>query len=92
MNQVTGTPMKTTIESDYEALLAEMRKAREYSVSGIGAREIAAVERKLERIQHNLKSMRVLARILLDDLARGKLVPTSSRARARSVIVRRESQ
>ena len=72
MNQVTGTPMKTTIESDYEALLAEMRRAREYGVPGIGPREIAAVERKLEMIRRRCESMRAVARILSDDLARGK--------------------
>ena len=54
--------MKTTIESDYEALLTEMRKAREYGVPGIGAREIAEVEGKLERIRHNLENMRAVAR------------------------------
>jgi hypothetical protein len=64
--------MKTTIESDGEALLIEMRKAREYGVPGIGAREIADAERKLESIRRKRENMPPVARILLDDLARGK--------------------
>ena len=67
-----GTPTKTTIESEWEALLTEMRKAREYGVPGIGAREIANAERKLEMIRRRCESMRAVARILSDDLARGK--------------------
>lgn len=64
--------MKTTIESDYESLLTEMRRARAYGVPEIGAREIADEERKLERIRHNLEGMRVVASMFLDSLARGK--------------------
>jgi len=67
-----STPTKTTIESDYEALLTEMRIAREYGVPGIGAREIAKGERKLETIRHNLENMPAVARMLLNNLARGK--------------------
>jgi hypothetical protein len=59
---VRSTPTKTTIESDWEALLTEMRKAREHGVPGIDAREIADVERKLETIREN---ERAVARILL---------------------------
>ena len=39
--------MKTTLELEWEELLTEMRKAREYGVPGLGWREIAEVERKL---------------------------------------------
>jgi hypothetical protein len=51
--------MRTTMESEWEALLKEMRKAREYGVPGIGSPEIADVERKLERVvRSNRESMR----------------------------------
>jgi hypothetical protein len=36
--------MKTNIKSHWEALLIEMRRAREYGVPGIGAREFAYAE------------------------------------------------
>jgi hypothetical protein len=72
--------MKPTIESEWEALLTEMRKAREYGVPGIGSREIADVERKLERIRRKRENMPPVARILLDYLGRGKsrLPPTNN--------------
>jgi uncharacterized protein YqgV (UPF0045/DUF77 family) len=55
----SGTSMRTTMESEWEALLNEMRKAREYGVPGIGSPEIADVERKLERVvRSNRESMR----------------------------------
>ena len=47
-----------TIESEWEELLAEMRRAREYGVPGIGAREIAYIERKLELIRRDRENMR----------------------------------
>jgi hypothetical protein len=59
--------MKPTIESDWEALLTEMRKAREYGVPGIGAREIADVERKLEKIRRRRENMRAVALMFLRD-------------------------
>lgn len=55
--------MRTNMESEWKELLTEMREAREYSVPGIGAREIADVERKLERIRRNRESMRAVARM-----------------------------
>ena len=61
--------MKTTMEFDHEALLSEMRIAHKHGVPGIGAREIADVERKLEMIREN---ERAVARILLEYLGRGK--------------------
>jgi hypothetical protein len=64
--------MKTTIESQWEALLIEIRKAHEYGVPGIEAREIAEVERKLEKIRRNRESMRAVARMFLNRLGRGK--------------------
>ena len=64
-----STPTKTTIESEWEALLTEMRQAREYGVPGIGAREIAEVERKLARVlRRKRESMRAVARIFRDCL------------------------
>ena len=72
MNLETGTPMKTTMEFDHEALLSEMRIAHKHGVPGIGARVLANAERKLEMIRCSCESMRAVARILSDDLARGK--------------------
>ena len=65
--------MKTTIESEWEALLTEMRKAREYGVPRIGAADLADVERKLDRIRHNLESMRAVARMFVDSLRCGEI-------------------
>ena len=64
--------MKATIESEWEELLAEIRKAHEYGVPGIGSREITDVERKLQSIRRKRENMPRLARILLDYLGRGK--------------------
>jgi uncharacterized protein YqgV (UPF0045/DUF77 family) len=65
--------MKTTIESEWEALLAEMRTAHEYGVPGIGRREIVAVERKLERVvRRRRESMRAVTRMFRNYLGPGK--------------------
>ena len=63
--------MNVTTESEWEELLAEMRRAREYGVPGIGSREIADVECKLERIRRNRESMRAVVRMFRDRLGRG---------------------
>jgi hypothetical protein len=57
--------MKMTIESEWKALLTEMRIARKHGVLGIGARVIANVERKLETIRRRFESGRAVAPILL---------------------------
>src|SRR5262245_25277326 len=67
--------MKTTIESDWEELLTEMRKAGAHGVPGIGAREIADVERKLERGRRRCESMRAVGRILLAQRWRSRQAP-----------------
>src|SRR5215472_2253557 len=41
-----------------------MRKAREYGVPGLGARDSAAVQRKLEGIRRRCESTRAVARTL----------------------------
>jgi len=65
--------IKMNMESQWEELLAEMRRAREHGVAGIGAREIAAAERKLEMVvRRNRESMRAIARMFRDSLERGK--------------------
>jgi hypothetical protein len=71
--------MKTIIESDWESLLTEMRKAREYGVPGIGSREIVEVERKLETVRRNLENIRAVARMFLNPLgcAKSRLPPTN---------------
>ena len=61
-----------TIESEWEELLAEMRRAREYGVPGIGAREIAYVERKLELIRSDRENMQAVAGMFLNYLGRRK--------------------
>jgi hypothetical protein len=66
--------MKTTIESEWEELLTEMRTAREYGVPRIGSREIADVERKLEGIRRNRESMRALARMFRDYFESGEIL------------------
>jgi hypothetical protein len=68
---------ETDDQSDWEALLTEMRKAREYGVPGIGARKIAGVERKLEKIRRNCENMRAIARMLLDSLGKSSPPPTN---------------
>ena len=68
-NQNGALPIKISIESDWEALLAEMRKARECGVPGIVPREIVEVEQRLETIRHNMQAG---ARMLVDSLVRGK--------------------
>ena len=68
---MTSTPMKT-IKSEWEELLAEMRRAREYGVPGIGAREIVYVERKLELIWCDGENMRAVAGMFLNYLGRRK--------------------
>ena len=61
--------MKTTMESDLEALLSEMRIAHKHGVPGIGAREIAEVERKLARVlRRKRESMRAVTRMFRDCL------------------------
>jgi hypothetical protein len=55
-----------TIESEWEELLAEMQRAREYGVPGIGAREIGNVERKLELIRRDRENMRAVAGMFLN--------------------------
>ena len=61
------------MESEREELLAEMRKAHEYGVSGIGAREIAEVERKLERVvRREREGVRAMARMFREYLKDGR--------------------
>lgn len=61
-----------------EELLAEMREAREYGVPGTGAREIAAVERKRERVvRRNRENMRAVARMFLDHFRTREILPAS---------------
>ena len=61
------------IEVEYAALLMEMRTEREHGVPGVGSREIAEVERKLERVvRSNRESMRAVARMFRNYLGRGK--------------------
>ena len=70
----TSTPVfRLSMASKWEELLAEMRRAREHGVPGVGVREIAAVERELARaVRRNRESMRAVARMLCDRLGRGK--------------------
>lgn len=67
---MTVTQMKTTIELEWEELLTEGRTARKYGVPGIGSRQIADVERKLERVvRSNVKvceQLRVCSEIISD--------------------------
>ena len=68
-----GTAMKMSIESDYEALLTEIRRARAYGVPEIGSREIARVERKLERaVRLNRENMPAVAFMFREYLGRGE--------------------
>jgi len=58
----TSTPVfRLSMASKWEELLAEMRTAREHGVPGIGAHEIAAVERTLAQVarreRENIQSL-----------------------------------
>jgi uncharacterized protein YqgV (UPF0045/DUF77 family) len=65
--------MKTTIESEWKELLTEMQKAHKHGVPGVGPREIADVERTIERVVRcERESARAVARMFLDYLGRGK--------------------
>jgi len=67
-----GKPMKTTMESDCEALLSKRRIAPKRGVSGIGARQIADMKRKLEMLRRRCESVRAVASILLAQQCRSR--------------------
>lgn len=79
----TSTPVfrsRLSIPSKWEELLAEMRVAREHGVPGIGAREIATVERTLARVvRRERENIQSVARMLQHYLfVQNKEVPADS--------------